>query len=102
MANLRLPPPTRFATWTLMYEAAANGLGVAIAVPAIAQGYLDSGRLVPCFESDVELDAAYSLVFASRALRRHPAVRALTRWLIEGMARSLEAYARGVAGALPG
>jgi len=93
-SDLRLREPTRFATWTLMYEAAANGLGVAVAVPAIAESYLENQRLTPCFASDVPLDAAYSLVFASRALRLRPAVRALTRWLVDSMAGSLDAYGR--------
>ena len=97
LTHLRLPSPTRFATWTLMYEAAANGLGVAVAVPAITDSYLEGGRLTPCFASDVQLDAAYSLVFASREIRRSPAGKALARWLIDGMQGSVDAYARRVA-----
>ncbi len=94
--GVKLPEPTRFATWTLMYQAAANGLGVALATPAIAEDHLVSGRLKPCFASDAPLGASYRLAYASSAVRRRPEVRALARWLVERMAASMETYARAV------
>jgi LysR family glycine cleavage system transcriptional activator len=87
-ADAVLPEPIRFDTWALMYEAAAHGLGVAIAVPAVSEAYLQSGRLRPCFESRAELRVSYSLVFASAEVARRREVRELVAWLGAQMRRS--------------
>lgn len=77
--------PIYFDTLTLMYEAAANGFGVALAVPAIAERYLNDGRLRPCFHTRAELNAGYSIVYASHAVKRRPDVQAFIRWLKQEM-----------------
>ncbi|MES1190620.1 MAG: LysR substrate-binding domain-containing protein [Steroidobacter sp.] len=77
--------PIYFDTLTLMYEAAANGLGVAIAMPAVAERYLKEGRLQPCFEARAQLNAGYSVVYASHAVQRRLDVQAFTLWLKQEM-----------------
>lgn len=94
-----LPEPVRFDTWALMYEAAANGLGVAIAVPAVSEAYLRAGRLRPCFESRADLRASYSLVFASPEVARRREVRELVAWLTAQMQTSETVFSQLVAAA---
>jgi LysR family glycine cleavage system transcriptional activator len=88
-----LPEPLRFSTWTLMYEACANGMGVAIAVPAVAETYLRDGRLAPCFGGPTELGICYSLLYANSSVQRRPDVRALVSWMTNRMQGSVENYA---------
>ncbi|HEX4272334.1 MAG TPA: LysR substrate-binding domain-containing protein [Rhizomicrobium sp.] len=73
---------TSFATLALMYEAAANGLGVTLAIPAVSNTYLRDGRLRPCFEAHAQLDTYYRLVMADPATTRRKDVRAFSQWLI--------------------
>jgi len=74
-------PGMVFETLTLMYEAAANGLGIAVAVPTVADRYLEAGRLRPCFPLQAATGADYNLVYASEAVRRRPPVRAFATWM---------------------
>jgi LysR family transcriptional regulator, glycine cleavage system transcriptional activator len=87
-----LAEPVRFDTWALMYEAAANGMGVTIAVPAMAENYLREGRLAPCFGGTVDLDVQYSLLFASRAIWLRNDVRDLVAWLSNEANDSVQRY----------
>jgi LysR family glycine cleavage system transcriptional activator len=73
---------TSFATLALMYEAAANGLGVTLAIPAICNGYLRDGRLRPCFDAHARLGSDYRLVMTDPATARRKEVRAFSHWLI--------------------
>jgi len=68
----------------VMYEAAANGLGLALAARELAAGYLSAGRLVePFCEEPVLLRQGYYLVY--RADRRdEPALRTLRKALVAG------------------
>jgi DNA-binding transcriptional LysR family regulator len=96
-AGVAEPPPVRplmFETLTLMYEAAANGLGVALAIPTVADRYLDAGRLRACFDLRAPTEADYNLVFASEAVRRRPDVRAFSAWMRSEAQRSAGAFAR--------
>jgi DNA-binding transcriptional LysR family regulator len=88
-----LPEPLRFSTWMLMYEACANGMGVAIAVPAVAETYLRDGRLKPCFAGHIELGVQYNLVYASSDIQRRPDVCALVSWMTAAMRGSVTNYA---------
>jgi LysR family glycine cleavage system transcriptional activator len=88
-----LPEPLRFSTWTLMYEACANGMGIAIAVPAVAETYLRDGRVGTCFGGPTELGFCYSLLYANSGVQRRPDVRALVSWMSGRMQRSVERYA---------
>jgi DNA-binding transcriptional LysR family regulator len=82
-----------------MYEAAANGMGVAIAVPAVSESYLNSGRLRSCFGGTSDLRMHYSLVFATDAIRRRPDVRALTNWMTSEIDQSAMRYEAAIGNA---
>ncbi len=92
-AGAPLPEPQRFDTWALMYEAASNGMGITIAVPAVAESYLRDGRLKPCFGGSLDLRVSYSLVYATSDVRKRADVRALTDWMTAEMQTSLAQYA---------
>lgn len=81
LADARARSALTFETLTLMYEAAANGLGVTLAVPTVSDRYLETGRLRACFDLRAETDADYNLVFASEAVRHRPGVRAFAAWM---------------------
>ena len=73
---------TSFATLALMYEAAANGLGVTLAIPAVCNSYLRDGRLRPCFDAHAQLGSDYRLVMADAATSRRKDARAFSQWLL--------------------
>jgi DNA-binding transcriptional LysR family regulator len=87
-----LPDPTRYETWGLMYEAAANGFGLTIAVSAIANSYLRGGRLSPCFDTCVEYNSGYRIAYASKATASREDVRCLSTWLAEQMLSSRDEF----------
>jgi DNA-binding transcriptional LysR family regulator len=94
-AGLAEPAQTRplvFETLTLMYEAAANGLGVALAIPTVADRYLQGGRLRACFDLRAGTGTDYNLVYASDAVRRRPDVRAFTAWVKAEAERSAVSF----------
>lgn len=86
-----LADPTRYETWGLMYEAAANGFGLTIAVTAIANNYLREGRLVPCFNISVEA-TGYRIVYASQGTRSRADVSSLSAWLGQEMLESRDEF----------
>jgi DNA-binding transcriptional LysR family regulator len=88
----RLSSPTRYGTWNLMYEAAANGFGLTIAVAALANNYLRDGRLIPCVEASVDLKASYKIAYANQRTQSRADVRRLTAWLADEMEQSRDEY----------
>jgi DNA-binding transcriptional LysR family regulator len=92
LADLPGLRPLVFETLTLMYEAAANGLGVAVAIPTVADNYLEAGRLRACFDLRAATGTDYNLVFASEAVRRRPDVRAFTEWMKAEAQRSARRF----------
>ena len=70
----------KFQNTPLALEAAAAGMGVAIANRAFVEGYLKGGRLVIPFEVELASESAYYLVHAKDALRR-PNVAAFRDWI---------------------
>lgn len=50
-----------YDTLQMMYEAAAAGLGVALAAPLLSEPFLASGRLRPCWEEARPLGLSYDL-----------------------------------------
>ncbi|HEY2873486.1 MAG TPA: LysR substrate-binding domain-containing protein, partial [Reyranella sp.] len=65
----------------VMYEAVANGLGIALAADELVGGQLASGRLVKPFSNEpVALRQSYYLVY--RKERVPPALRALRAALL--------------------
>ena len=87
------PPSLVFENLALMYEAAANGLGLALAIPTVADRYLEAGRLRPCMPVRAAVDADYNLIFASEAVRRRADVRAFTQWIKQQAERSRARFA---------
>jgi DNA-binding transcriptional LysR family regulator len=94
--------PTRYETWGLMYEAAANGFGLAIALAAMANNYLRDGRLSPCVEMSVDFQTRYKLAFANPRTQARADVRRLTAWLTDEMLQSIEEYQTLIKGPPPG
>lgn len=72
----------RFEDLSLLYHAAANGLGVALARESLARPLLDAGALVPLFDIATSSPYAYHLVYDQVALRR-PEVVSLIEWLLQ-------------------
>jgi len=62
-------PYTSFDNLQLVYEAAANGLGIAIGLDPLVRPYLDNGRLVRLWPGSVRLSRSFHLV---RRTRRAP------------------------------
>jgi len=90
--KLPVNPPTRFETLLLLYEAAASGLGVALAIPVVADTHLREGRLRACFPSCVPLGTSYSVIYADEVVRRRPDVHRLTHWLQEQLRKSEQEF----------
>ena len=84
---------TSFETLALMYEAAASGFGVTLAIPAVSDKYLRDGRLRPCFDAHAPLGTDYRLVFAGPAAARRKDARLFTQWLVTGIERSRAEFA---------
>jgi LysR family glycine cleavage system transcriptional activator len=70
----------RFDSLHLLYEAAANGMGVALAFDALVEPYLRDKRLVVPFKLAVPLSYSYWLVHRPAAADRKPLL-AFRRWL---------------------
>jgi LysR family glycine cleavage system transcriptional activator len=71
-----------FTHGALALEAAADGLGVALAMDVIAAGDIAAGRLVQPFELKVPLPAAYYVVSPENQADQ-PHVAAFRTWLLE-------------------
>ncbi|MCC6533735.1 MAG: transcriptional regulator GcvA [Burkholderiales bacterium] len=78
-----------FSHANLAIEAAIDGLGVVLSLPALAAGDIAAGRLFLPFERLVPADYAYYIVCEPGACKR-PAIRAFTDWLLEEVARPVE------------
>ena len=87
-----LGDPTRYETWGLMYEAAANGFGLTIAIAALANNYLRDGRLIPCVEASVDLKVTYKIAYADQKTQSRADARRLTSWIIDEMKGSRDEY----------
>lgn len=72
----------------VMHEAAASGLGLALAVRELVDGMLASGRLVePFSNAPVALSQSYYLVYR-KDRRDQPALRALRKVLVDASPRA--------------
>jgi LysR family glycine cleavage system transcriptional activator len=82
LAGYRPRQRRSFDNVQVMYEAAANGLGIALATDELAGGLLASGRLVRPFNNDpVPMRRSYYLVYRKERSER-PALRALRAALL--------------------
>ncbi|MBV9512339.1 MAG: LysR family transcriptional regulator [Caulobacteraceae bacterium] len=86
-----LGDPTRYETWGVMYEAAASGFGLTIAVSALANRYLRDGRLRPCFDISIQY-GGYQIAYASKSTQRRSDVGRLSAWLANEMLQSRDEY----------
>ena len=86
----------RFNQSNFVLEAAANGLGLALAKASLVQGDLAAGRLVQIAATQTQIELAYFIVYpADRA--GHPAAVAFRQWIAAEIAQEAEA----IASALP-
>jgi len=79
-------PPARYVaafddTETL-HQAAAQGLGIALARQILAQPLIDSGRLVALTRKRLQAGFAHYLVYPERSLQ-HPGFQTLRGWLLQ-------------------
>jgi len=79
-----------FSHANLAIDAAIDGLGVVLSVPALASGDLAAGRLVLPFEQRVPAEYAYYILCDPGAMER-PAIQAFTGWLQEEAQRFSDA-----------
>ncbi len=80
VAPFRAKGMARFDSLHLLYEAAANGMGVALAFDRLVEPYLRDKRLVTPFALTVPLDYSYWLLYRPGAAARKP-LAAFRRWL---------------------
>lgn len=84
--TMPLREPQYFDSAQVMYEAACQGLGVALGVSPLVDSFINSGRLHKAFESTQPLSGAYYIA-ALPEVRRHPAVQVLWHWLVDSLHR---------------
>ncbi len=65
-----------------LHQAAAQGLGIALARQTLAQPLIASGRLVPLTRKRLKAEFAHYLVYPERSLQ-HPGFQTLRGWLLE-------------------
>ena len=65
----------------VLIQAALDGQGIALCSTLFVQEYLDAGRLVRLFESNLKSDMAYYIVCPKAHLQR-PAVQDIKAWLL--------------------
>lgn len=80
--TIPLREPQYFDSAQVMYEAACQGLGVALGVSPLVDSFINQGRLQVAFESVQPLSGAYHIA-ALPEVRRHTAMQVLWRWLVE-------------------
>lgn len=89
----RSPPQMReYDTLHMMYEAASAGLGIALAMPLIAESLLLSGKLMRCAEGCRSLGETYQLYRADSRIARSAIEQRFASWLQKAIADSLEAF----------
>jgi DNA-binding transcriptional LysR family regulator len=70
-ADLQPAQTQSYDTLQMAYEAAANGFGVTLAFPLVAERFLRTKRLAPCFDSRRRIEGRYWIVqnrWTSRAI----------------------------------
>lgn len=81
-----------YETSHLMYEAAASGLGLTLAVPLLTERFLQDTRLHPCTQVRAPVGMSYSLFHASADLRRRAMTGVLRDWLLGEIDASRAAF----------
>jgi DNA-binding transcriptional LysR family regulator len=75
----------RFEDLALLYQAAADGHGVALARATLVRPLVETGKLVPPFDIPARSLHAYYLVYRSQMAER-PEVAAFIGWILESVA----------------
>ncbi len=88
----RADPVMSFDTVHLVYEAAASGLGMALAIPLLSDRFIKERRLLPLPGPSMPLDLDYSIYYATPEVARRPLIRSFVRWLERGVAGSLAEF----------
>lgn len=83
-----------YATLQLMYEAAASGAGVALAMPLVAEPWLQAKKLLPCSARTLVLRETYSLYRPMRRLARTEIEQRFADWLREQIHGSMDKFAK--------
>ena len=78
-----------FSHANLAIDAAVDGLGVVMSLPALAAADLAVGRLVTPFDLTVKADYGYYVVSDPSSAER-PSIQAFTGWLLEEARRPPE------------
>ena len=81
-----LERPTYYEAQFLMLEAAAAGMGIALAPPLLVHRLIEDGRLVQPLPNAHDIGVDYSLVYADDAVRRRPDAISFASWLSHGIA----------------
>lgn len=79
--SIRRPQVREFATLQLMYEAAAAGLGVTLAMPMAAEPFLRTAKLACCFPTARTVGASYSVYWPRKRSALSCTERRFVRWL---------------------
>lgn len=78
----------RFESIHVLYEAATNGLGLALATPLASERYLQDRRLTPCVSERRATGMSYRLVFRTAETGRRLVVNRFRQWLEVQVTRS--------------
>ncbi|MCO5090229.1 LysR substrate-binding domain-containing protein [Bosea sp. (in: a-proteobacteria)] len=81
----------RFGSSSLAYQAAADGIGVAIGQMALVAEDLKRGHLVPALDFVFQNGNAYYLTYLERA-EKNPRLMAFRDWILDEAGRSAETY----------
>jgi LysR family glycine cleavage system transcriptional activator len=76
----------RFESSSLAYQAAIDGMGVAIGQMALVIDDLEAGRLIPAFDFVFQTGNAYYITYVERAAR-HPQLVEFRDWIVAEAAR---------------
>jgi LysR family transcriptional regulator, glycine cleavage system transcriptional activator len=82
----------RYESSHVMYEAAANGLGLTLATPLASERYLRDRRLSVCLPERRRIGMNYRLVYRTAQAGRAPAARRFRDWLDAEIRRSDHAF----------
>lgn len=81
-----------YSTLQGMYESAAAGAGIALAMPLVAEPFLASGALVPCSQRPHNIGEQYRIYRSPRLGRRARSEHAFLGWLRKEVQLSLTRF----------
>jgi DNA-binding transcriptional LysR family regulator len=81
-----------FETSHLMYEAAAGGLGITLAVPLLTERFMRDKLLYPCADTRAPVGVDYSLYYSATERQRRSPIGIFKEWLVDEAERSRQAF----------